>query len=169
MILRRETHSDWAAIAAVHSAAFAREPGVEPPEGRLVDALRDGGDLLTALSIVALSHGEIVGHVACSRGHIGDRPVAGLGPLGVLPAHQNLGVGTALMHAVLAAADAVYEPAVVLLGDPGFYRRFGFLPARDFDVMPPNTDWADHFQLRPLTAWDSIPGAFRYAAAFAAT
>jgi putative acetyltransferase len=71
------------------------------------------------------------------------------------------------MHAVLAAADALDEPAVVLLGDPGYYHRFGFVLAQPLGVLPPNPHWAKHFQVRPLTAWDSsAQGVFRYAPAF---
>ncbi|MGH3687190.1 MAG: GNAT family N-acetyltransferase [Pseudonocardiaceae bacterium] len=56
---------------------------------------------------------------------IADRPSISLGPLGVIPACQRRGVGRALMHAVLAAADALDEPAVTLLGDPAYYSRSG--------------------------------------------
>lgn len=169
LFLRRETTGDRAAIVAIHAAAFAREHGVEPPEARLVDALRDAGDLIPELSIVATLHGQAIGHVACSRAEIDGRPALGLAPLGVVPAQQNRGVGQALMHAVLAAADALDQSAVALLGEPGYYRRFGFVPAREVDIQPPDSRWGDHFQVRPLTAWDaSIRGAFRYAPAIAA-
>lgn len=166
LLLRRETAGDRAAIVAVHAAAFASEPGVEPPEAQLVDALRDAGDLIPGLSIVATLHGHAIGHVACSRAQIDGRPALGLAPLGVVPAQQNRGVGQALMHAVLAAADALDQPVVALLGDPGYYARFGFVPAREAGIRPPDSRWGDHFQVRLLTAWDSsIRGAFRYAPA----
>ncbi len=168
MFLRRETSDDATAIAAVHAAAFARLPGVDPPEAQLVDTLRDAGDLIPGLSIVAIVRGEVVGHVACSRAHVDARPIVALAPLGVLPTHQSCGVGTALMHAVLAAADALAEPAVAVLGDPGFYRRFAFLPAQDLGISPPTPQWAEHLQIRRLTAWkDGITGTLRYASALA--
>jgi putative acetyltransferase len=72
------------------------------------------------------------------------------------------------MHAVLAAADALGAPAVFLLGDPGYYRRFGFDLAEAVGVQPPHAQWREHFQVRRLTGWsDSIRGPFRYAPAFA--
>jgi putative acetyltransferase len=71
------------------------------------------------------------------------------------------------MHAVLAAADAVDEPAVALLGDPAYYRRFGFVAGSTLGVLPPVPEWGPHFQVRPLNAWDdSLRGIFRYARAF---
>lgn len=165
MFLRRELPRDQSAVRAVHSAAFGG--GVDVVETRLLDDLRADEDVIAALSIVAVLDGEVVGHVLCSRASIADRPSIGLGPLGVLPAYQRRGVGQALMHAVLAAADAVDEPAVALLGDPAYYSRFGFVAGVTLGVLPPVPEWGRYFQVRPLTAWDSsLGGTFRYARAF---
>lgn len=167
MIVRREQPDDQAAVFAVHAAAFSRDPGVPPPEARLVDDLRSDGAAVPELSLVALDQDEVVGHVMCSRGAVAGRPLLGLGPLGVLPDRQRRGVGQALMHGVLAAADALGEPAVVLLGDPRYYGRFGFVPSAPLGLLPPHAGWAQHFQVRRLTAWDgSVRGTYRYAAAF---
>ena len=167
MILRREAPDDRAAIWAVHTAAFARSDGGNVPEAKLVDALRDDGDIIPALSLVASVNEAVVGHVVCSRASIDGRPSVGLGPLGVLPGYQRRGIGQALMHGVLAAADALDEPAVVLLGDPGYYRRFGFLLAQPLGLLPTEPSWAEHLQVRRLSAWDgSLRGTFSYAPAF---
>jgi putative acetyltransferase len=173
MILRRELPADRNAVLAVHRAAFGQPGGggagapVEAAEARLVRELHTGGSVIPGLSLVAMAGDEIAGHVVCSRGSIDGRPAAGLGPLGVLPAHQRRGVGLALMHGVLAAADALNEPAVLLLGNPGYYRRFGFRPAQNLRVLPPDPEWGEYFQIRPLTAWDrTLRGTFRYAPAF---
>ena len=64
--------------------------------------------------------------MVCSRGHVDQAPVLALGPLSVRPDRQRGGVGSALMHAVLGAADALGEPLVALIGNPAYYRRFGF-------------------------------------------
>ena len=169
MILRRELPADRDLVAAVHCAAFGHSQGgrAEVAEARLAGELHTEGSVIPGLSLVALAGDEIVGHVVCSRGSIDGRPAAGLGPLGVLPAHQRRGVGLALMHGVLAAADALNEPAILLLGNPGYYRRFGFRPAQALGVLPPDPEWGEHFQIRPLTAWDgTVRGTFSYAPAF---
>src|SRR3954465_9343753 len=102
MLIRRETPADRSTVHTIHSEAFRREPGVTPIEAPLVDELRAEGDLIDALSLVAVHDGEIAGHVCCRRARVGDETKAavGLGPLGVLPAHQAGGVGSALVHAV---------------------------------------------------------------------
>jgi putative acetyltransferase len=167
VILRRERPDDRAAIHAVHAAAFSRSEEAVAPEAHLVDRLRSDGDIVLALSILAECDDVVVGHVACSRGEIDGQPALGLGPLGVLPDHQRRGIGQALMHGVLAAADALDAPAVVLLGDPRYYRRFGFELAQPVGVDPPQSEWAQHFQIRRLNAWtSSVRGTFRYATAF---
>jgi putative acetyltransferase len=167
VIIRQELSSDGPAIVSLHAAAFARG-SVQAPEALLTRHLRETGDVIEALSLVATSDGVIVGHVACSRAHLDHRPTLGLAPLGVTPGHQRRGVGQALMHAVLAAADALCEPHVFLLGEPEYYRRFGFVPASSLSVQPPEAAWSDHFQVRTLRAWDGTGGGtFRYAPAFA--
>lgn len=164
MLIRRERPDDERAIRELQRAAFA-DP--ERDHGRLVDDLRADGDAVPELSLVAELSGAVVGHVVCSLAKVDDRPCLALGPIGVLPEHQRRGVGTALMHAVLAAADALGEQAVVLLGHPEYYPRFGFEPALDHGIAPPE-DWGrDVFMVRRLEAWDgTLRGTFRFPAAF---
>ncbi len=174
MLIRRELPTDADAIRAVHLAAFAKPATQSAParegakEAQLVDGLRADGDLLLECCLVAEVDGVVAGHVALSRAFV-DAEVAlvALGPIGVLPQVQRVGVGSALMHATLAAADALGERAVVLLGHPTYYPRFGFTPAVDHGITPPQ-DWGpQYFLLRPLQAWgDGVRGAFRYAPAF---
>ena len=140
MLIRRESATDAAAIRVITAAAFARpgRPGQAPAEVRLVDELRDGEAWLPALSLVATGpDGDVTGHVLCTRAHVEEAPVLALGPLTVRPESQRGGAGTALMHAVLGAADALGEPLVALLGDPGYYRRFGFRLAGQYRIIPP--------------------------------
>jgi putative acetyltransferase len=170
MLIRRERPSDMDTIRKIHTAAFAKAapPGRTPVEAGLVDALRESGDWLSPLSLVAeWPAGEVVGHVVCSRAHVGEEPALGLGPLGVRTDVQRQGVGHALMHAVLAAADALDETVAVLLGHTDYYPRFGFRPAAEYGITPPVPEWGPHFQARTLTAYrPSITGEFAYAAPF---
>lgn len=170
VLIRRETPADIEAVRRVHTAAFAsaEQPDSTPVEVGLTDALRAEPDAIPQLSLVAVEQDQVVGHVICSRGWIDGAPALGLGPLGVSAERQGQRVGSMLMHAVLAAADALDEPIVLLLGHLDYYPRFGFRPAREFGIEAPNPDWGDHFQARPLTRWNpTLRGRFTYAAPFA--
>jgi putative acetyltransferase len=171
MLIRRELPGEGPAIHAVHSAAFARPDGADPVmEADLVDALRDSADWLPALSWVAVAGDTVAGHVCCTLAHLRDEadyPVLGLGPLGVRPDHQRRGVGRALVHAVLGAADALDESVVVLWGHTTYYPYFGFRPASTYGIVPAKGTGSEAFQARTLTAYrPDMRGTFHYAAAF---
>lgn len=167
MLIRRELSGDVDAIRTVTTAAFTR-PDAELVEAELVDQLRGSEAWLPALSLVALGpDGQIIGHVVGSRGYVDTTPVVALGPLSVHPGHQHQGVGSALMHAVLAAADALDEQLVALLGHPDYYPRFGFRPASEYGVLAPAPEWGAAFQVRTLTAYQPpLNGRFSYPPAF---
>jgi putative acetyltransferase len=168
VLIRCEALGDAGVIRVVTAAAFARAgrlpAGEAPPEAALVDELRAGPAWLPGLSLVAVaSSGELVGHVLCTRGHVGEAPALALGPLTVRPDSQRRGVGSALMCAIIDAADALGEPLVALLGAPAYYGRFGFRPGADYEITPPRPEWRAHFQVRALSAWQPrLRGAFTY-------
>ncbi|MGX5656252.1 GNAT family N-acetyltransferase [Geodermatophilus nigrescens] len=162
MIVRRERPADSEAVAAVHRAAFPTDV-----EARLTDELREDVGSLPHLSLVAVDGDGVVGHAIATRGWVEPHgaPALGLGPLGVRPEAQGRGVGTALVHALVAVAEAAGERLVALLGDPAYYARMGFVPAADLGVAAPDPAWGAHFRARALT--DPWPrGTFRYAAPF---
>jgi putative acetyltransferase len=174
VIVREQTAEDYEAIRHVYAEAFRRprfrppqNPGSVPPEVGLFEALWEAGDAIPAFSFTALADNGVVGHVTASRATVATDPVVAVGPIGVLPDHQGTGIGSALMEALLAAADAAEVPLVALLGAPEYYRRFGFRPARELGVTPPEPEWGDGFQVRPLKAYaESVAGRFQYASAF---
>lgn len=145
-IIRDEREEDAGAIRAVTLAAFAGMPYSQQTEAAIVEALRAADAL--AVSLVAVEGGEIVGHVAFSPVTVEAEAAPGwfgVGPLSVRPDRQRRGVGTALMRAGLARLADAGAKGCVLVGDPGYYRRFGFkassslrypdLPAEYFQVL----------------------------------
>ena len=168
MLVRREVAGDAGAIYAAAAAAFARPGESAPVEAPLIDWLRASPAWIPALSMVAVGPGgDVIGHVACTRGTVGTAPVLALGPLSVRPDWWRQGVGKALMHAVLGAADALGEPLGALLGSTGYYPKFGFHLASEYGIMPAHPQWAADFQVRTLTAYDpAVRGEFAYPRAF---
>ena len=164
MLVRREALQDVEPIRAVTAAAFARLGEDIPAEAPLVDWLRASPAWIPELSLVAVDpSGDVVGHVVCTRGNVRSAPALALGPLSVRPDWQRQGVGTGLMHAVLGAADALDEPLVALLGSTTYYPRFGFRLASKYGITPQHPAWVEHFQVRPLTAYDpAVRGEFAY-------
>jgi putative acetyltransferase len=170
VIVRRERPADHAAVSALHAAAF-RPPSARPDapvvEARLTDELREDAGFLPHLSLVAVEDGAVVGHVIATRGWLEPQgvPALGVGPVGVLPPAQGRGIGTVLVHSLLAVAEAAGERLVALLGSPGYYRRFGFVAASEVGVAAPDPAWGGYFQARWL-AGPRVEGTFRYAEPF---
>lgn len=124
--IRHEQPADIPAIEQLTRAAFADAPHTSGTEQAIVNALRRAG--LLSLSLVAEQGGEIVGHVALSPVSIADGASNwfGLAPVSVLPVHQKLGIGSRLIEAALAHLRQTGAGGCVVLGDPGYYGRFGF-------------------------------------------
>jgi putative acetyltransferase len=162
VIIRREHPRDHDAVRALHEAAFGR-----PVEARLLDELREDAGFLPHLSLVAVDGGEVIGHVIATRGWLEPfgTPVLGLGPIGVRPDRQRQGIGTVLVHALIAVAEAADERVVALLGSPDYYRRFGFVRSTELGIESPDPAWGEHFQARQLSG-PPLRGTFRYAEPF---
>jgi putative acetyltransferase len=128
--IRNSTPADAGAIEALYVAAFPHEDLLP-----VVRALLKGD--VPVLSLVAASGHLVIGHVVFTPCTLGEAhiPVSLLAPLAVLPPNQRSGIGTAMVRAGLrhsAESGALYA---FVLGDPAYYGRFGFEPARD--VAPP--------------------------------
>lgn len=131
MRIRVEKEQDREAVRAVNEAAFE-----SPAEADLADALREGA--CPVVSLVAEDEGAIVGHVMFSPVRLRGRPdlrLTGLAPIAVIPERQREGIGSALVRAGLEACGKLGFGAVVVLGHPGYYPRFGFVPATRFQIV----------------------------------
>jgi len=131
VLVRPESPSDAPAIFAVTEAAFRTAAHSAGTEQFIVDALRRTGAL--AVSLVAELDGSVIGHVAVSPVTVSDGTTGwyGLGPISVLPQHQRSGVGSTLMRAALQALQDRGAAGCMLVGDPAYYRRFGFQPVAE--------------------------------------
>lgn len=126
MIIRSEAAADIAAIRQLTDAAFRDVDHSSQTEGAIVEALRSAGAL--SISLVAEKDGKVVGHVAFSPVLIDGQDTGwfGLGPVSVTPTLQRSGIGTAMIEEGLRLLGDRGAPGAVVLGDPNYYRRFGF-------------------------------------------
>lgn len=163
--VRKERATDIDAICRLTEAAFRDHPHSKHTEQFIVNALRRC-DCLT-ISLVAVDGDAIVGHVALSPVTIssGGPGWFGLGPISTLPNRQREGIGSLLIDSALAELKHIGAAGCVVLGDPGFYSRFGFKAHRGLEL--PGVP-AEYFQAISFGA-EPPPGSVRYHEAFAAT
>ena len=161
--IRPAAPGDAAAVRAVLRAAFPTAA-----EADLVERLERDGDAV--VSLVAEQEGETVGHVLLSRMRVAgdgrELRALGLGPVAVAPPWQRRGIGSGLIEGALAIAEATGEEIVFVLGDPEYYRRFGF----DQRVAAPFVSpYAGPFLMALTLGGAKLPraGIAEYARAFA--
>ncbi len=130
MLIRAEKENDRDAVFAVNGSAFET-----PAEATLVDLLRE--QARPVVSLVAEDQGNVVGHIMFSPVVLSGNPdlkVMGLAPMAVAPEHQRKGIGSALVRAGLEQCRQLGFVAVVVLGHPEYYPRFGFSPSSRFGI-----------------------------------
>jgi putative acetyltransferase len=128
--IRAASPADAEAVFEVNRRAFGEEL-----EARLVEALT--GRVEPCISLVAELDGTVCGHIFFTPVHVrpeGDQAgsfrALGLGPMSVLPEHQNRGIGSKLVREGLRACRKIEEMIVFVLGHPHYYPRFGFIPCQ---------------------------------------
>jgi len=138
IVIRNEIESDIKAISEITKAAFESLPISNHTEQFIINALRDANAL--TISLVAVAGKKVVGHIAFSLVTISDGSIDwyGLGPISVLPELQKRGIGKSLMREGLSSLKSLGAKGCVLVGDPGYYQRFGFrsLPDLVIDGIP---------------------------------
>jgi putative acetyltransferase len=124
--IRPERAEDAPAVAALNSQAFDGNC-----EADLIERLH--AERLAAVSLVAVEQEVIVGHILFSELAVevdgrAIRAVA-LAPMCVRADRRGRGIGAALVSAGLEAVRAARYQAIIVVGHPQYYPRFGFSPA----------------------------------------
>ena len=158
-MIRETRKSDLEEVFNLIHAAFGNKA-----ESDLVKQLISDGDVL--INLVLESSETIVGNIVVSK--ITIEPDVGLfcggvAPVSVLPDQQSSGVGSKLMTAAINESKKMGIDALFLLGDPNYYKRFGFIVStlkNDYSVK--------HFQELELTedCLENIKSKVTYADAF---
>ncbi len=125
------SHVDAGGVEALLDRAFGPERHV-----RTAYKVRGAAPMIAELSFAAIDQDALVGSVQCwpvafTSDADGRLPMVMLGPVAVEPMRQHQGIGRLLMERVLdAGADRSASDALMLIGDPGYYGRFGFDASR---------------------------------------
>lgn len=145
--IRKEQPTDFRRVEELTREAFwdVYVPGAS--EHFLIHNLRRSSDFIPELSLVAEIDGRIVGHIAYCQSYIlhddGLRtPSLVFGPLSVLPEFQSQGVGGTLVRASFEKARELGHDIVCIMGDPRYYRRFGFRCAECYGLSLPDGRFA---------------------------
>jgi len=128
--IREERPEDIPIVHALNASAFETDA-----EANLVDVLRTNARPL--ISLVALDNDDIVGHIMFSPVELdgtSSPKIMGLAPMAVAPDRQRSGIGSELVSEGLVRCDESGASAVVVLGHPDYYPRFGFVPASTMNI-----------------------------------
>ena len=165
MNIRPEKPRDSDKIRQINTSAFDTDT-----EANIVDALRKSG--IPLISLVAEEKGELVGHILFSpvtlQGSQSKISIAGLAPMAVLPDWQNKGIGSKLIEEGLKRCSQSGYKAVVVLGYPNYYTRFGFVPSVNYGIKSEYDVPAEVFMVKEIKkgALASCKGIIKYHQAF---
>jgi putative acetyltransferase len=160
MVIRKETESDFDRIYDVVKTAFQTAKVSDGKEQDFVTQLRSAGGYIPELALVAEEGDALLGHIMLTRTHIVDGPdrheILLLAPLAVALDHRSRGLGAQLIGESCRRAKAMGFSAVILVGDPGYYGRFGFRTSADFGIRNTN-DIPDEY----VMVCELVPGALQ--------
>lgn len=166
MNIRDELPSDIEKIWQVNTDAFETDA-----EAKLVNALRDSG--CRYISLVAEVDGRVVGHIFFSPVQLNGEPnkasIMGLAPMAVMQQYQNSGIGSALVKSGIERCKLEGYDAIVVLGHPDYYPRFGFVPSVRYGIKSEYQVSDEVFMILELNenSLHGPGGVIKYHAAFA--
>jgi putative acetyltransferase len=135
MVIRPETEKDFPGVYEVNRLAFSQEN-----ESKLIEKIRQGGNYVPELSLVAAINHKIIGHILFSKIKIvGKTNTASLAlaPMAVVPEYQKQGIGGKLIKKGLAIAGKLGYNSVIVLGHKDYYPKFGFKKASLWGIQCP--------------------------------
>lgn len=167
LFLASETEEDIAKIREVVTTAFGRTS-----EAELIETIRKSPNFIPELSLVASENGEVLGHILFSpiiiESQVKNVPALSLAPLAVKPIRQRQGIGSQLVQFGLRQCRELEHSIIIVLGAPGYYKRFGFQTASSFGVDAPFPVTEEAFMVLELKtdALLNVSGMVKYPAYF---
>ncbi|PEP06908.1 N-acetyltransferase [Bacillus wiedmannii] len=170
--IRQEQQSDYKKTEEVVQQAFLKEEFSDKTEHELVSRIRKCDAFIPELSIVAVNE-EIVGHILLSKIKIEQGATSveslALAPVSVARGYQKKGIGGKLIGVALEKAKELGYGAVVVLGHPEYYPKFGFKKASEWNIKAPFEVSDEVFMVMELSenALQGVEGIVQYSSAFA--
>jgi predicted N-acetyltransferase YhbS len=136
--LRLEEEKDYRIVEKLTREAFWNVyfPGCN--EHLLIHNLRKAKEFIGKLDFVAIHNNEIVGNIVYVEAKIKNNDkeytVLTFGPLSVLPEYQNKGIGGKLINYTIKLAKEMGYKAIIIYGDPEYYKRFGFKESKEYNI-----------------------------------
>jgi len=165
MIIRNERIDDIKSIWLINSQSFETDA-----EANLVDNLRASG--IPFISLVAETNNKLAGHILFTPvklvGAKKGIKIAGLAPMAVLPDFQNNGIGSKLVEDGLKQCEDEGYEAVVVLGHPNYYPKFGFIPSVKYGIKSEYDVPDEVFMVKELVrnSLSQISGVLKYHSEF---
>lgn len=165
MDIKREKPKHRAEVHQLLDLCFEDEPVAE-----VVKILRKLDGFEKKMARVAVINEQIIGYVLLSPMQISYthkiEEALLVSPVAVLPAYQNLGIGSDLLRNVHQKAAELGYNYVLAIGNQDYFERFGYRPISEYGLLSPlGLDEEDDFQLLPLNGAPAIrpQGILRYA------
>jgi predicted N-acetyltransferase YhbS len=158
LTIRTVTPEDYFPTENLTREAFwdLYKPGCD--EHLALNQLRKCASYIPELDLVAFLDDILVGHIICTRAKVtgedqSEHEVLCLGPVSVMPAYQDRGIGSGLIRQSISIAREMGFNGIILYGSPAYYPRFGFRDAAGFGIT---TKEGTNFD--PFMALELVPG-----------
>jgi predicted N-acetyltransferase YhbS len=172
MKIRPAADNELDAIQNLHRTAFTDAEG--PEEGEAVATiarqLLEDPTARPRLSLVAEDRGELIGNIIFTSARLSGHPGLScfiLAPLAVTTTRQHQRVGTALIHQGLDNLRSLGAELVLVLGDPAYYSRTGFVANHGIEppFLGPMQKYPDAWRAQALgnVPLDSLSGKLEVA------
>lgn len=162
--IRQTTETDYSTIYHVIKTAFETAEHSDGDEQDFAVSLRTDGNYIPELDLVAEFDRQLIGHIMFTKTYVtlpdGRKyDTLMVAPLSVLPEHCSTGTGSALMREGLRMAETMGYKTAFLLGDPNYYKRFGYELTSPYGIR--HTDFPpEYLQVKEIVprALDGITG-----------
>ncbi|MBY0756768.1 N-acetyltransferase [Clostridium sardiniense] len=137
IMIREENNKDFNEVYDVVRLAFENAEHTDHNEHNLVNRLRNSDAFIKELSLVVEGDEKIIGHIMITKIKIGEHTSLALAPLSVLPKYHGMGIGRELILEGHKIAKDLGYSSVIILGDPNYYSRFGYVAASKWRIKAP--------------------------------